>query len=310
MSFLVFTGVRPTGQIHLGNLSCLFRCFQLAKKKGSKILIMIADLHAYTDQPYQDSSVNIINVAKMIIALGRYFQMSKDQVFIFKQSENKDHVELCWRLQCVTPMHMLNTIVTTKSKTGIHSGLKNYPVMMAADMALYQPCTILVGPDQKQHLEFYNKLMNRILWKRISISDSLDRAVSIRDLRNIKDKMSKSSRSKYGIIDIGDTFENIQDKFNKANVEDLHNGISGLDNLHNIWNLLTDEDLPNTTALLRERLPHLVHQFLSTLRQYLDELTDKIVSEWLQAGLIFAKHISRRNMTSILTNMISKKNDH
>jgi tryptophanyl-tRNA synthetase len=151
---LVFSGVQPTGNLHLGNyLGAIKNWVQLQKKKPC--IFCIVDLHAITVAENRNKlEENTIEVLAAYIASG----IDPNKSIIFSQSSVAAHSELAWILSCHTPIGWLNRMTQFKDKAGKNKekaplGLYSYPVLMAADILLYKSTHVPVGEDQKQHLE-------------------------------------------------------------------------------------------------------------------------------------------------------------
>ena len=151
---LIFSGVQPTGNLHLGNyLGAIKNWVELQKK--TKCIFCIVDLHAITTQDNQNRILkNTREVAAAYIASG----IDPKKNIIFVQSNVTGHSELSWILSCHTPIGWLNRMTQFKDKAGKNKeraalGLYSYPVLMAADILLYKSTHVPVGEDQKQHLE-------------------------------------------------------------------------------------------------------------------------------------------------------------
>lgn len=150
----IFTGIKPSGAPHIGNyLSAIKPCIDLQSQYET--YIFIPDLHALTTvRNAQELKNNIIDVALDLLALG----LDPKKTVFFRQSDLPEHAELCWILSCITPFglmeraHAWKDALANKTKDPT-IGLFTYPVLMAADILLYQPDLVPVGKDQKQHVE-------------------------------------------------------------------------------------------------------------------------------------------------------------
>ncbi|MBU0458922.1 tryptophan--tRNA ligase [Patescibacteria group bacterium] len=150
----VLSGIQPSGQLHIGNYFGSIKPNLEFTEKSDQSLFFVADLHALTT--IQDASV--LNKAREDIVLD-YLACGFDpeKAIIFDQSQIPEHTELMWILSCITPMGLLERAVSYKDKVqkGIipSVGLFAYPVLMAADILLYDATHVPVGKDQKQHVE-------------------------------------------------------------------------------------------------------------------------------------------------------------
>lgn len=158
----IFSGVQPTNNLHLGNyLGAIKNWVEL--QKNNECIFCVVDLHALTI--YQKPEVlrqNILNATKTYLALG----VDSKKSMIFPQSDVKDHVELAWVLNTIAKMGEMERMTQFKDKAKQHAeninlGLFSYPVLMAADILLYDTDEVPVGEDQKQHVELTRDLALR-----------------------------------------------------------------------------------------------------------------------------------------------------
>ena len=194
----IISGVQPTGQIHLGNyLGAVRQWIELQKKE--EIICFIADLHSLT-VPYQPESLqeNIIQTAIAYLALG----IDPQKSIFFTQSQVKEHAELCWILNTVTPIGDLERMTQFKEKSrqfkkNINAGLLIYPILQAADILLYKAEGVPVGKDQVQHVEL-TRTIARKFNQRFGKTFPEPKAIlprmgaKIMSLNDPKKKMSKS----------------------------------------------------------------------------------------------------------------------
>ena len=259
---LVFSGVQPTGNLHLGNYLGAMKNFVDLQKK-MECIYCVVDLHAITVfQDPQELKKNILDTTAGFVACGLDFKKS----IIFNQSSVSGHSELAWILNCVSRVGWMNRMTQFKEKAGKNKenasvGLYVYPNLMAADILLYKATHVPVGDDQKQHLElardiaqkFNNdfKANNFFPIPEPLIQKKLSRVMSLRDGTK---KMSKSEESDYSRIDLQDSEDEINKKIKKAKtdsspipdkVEDLKNRPEAL-NLLNIYSFVTNTTVEKT----------------------------------------------------------------
>src|SRR5271168_260657 len=161
MKARVFSGVQPSGNLHIGNyLGALKNWVEI--QGGYESIWGIVDLHAVT--VYQDPAelrTKILETAALFLAVG----IDPKQSAIVAQSSVPEHAELAWMLTCVTPVGWLERMTQYKAKSQeqetIGDGLLQYPVLMAADILLYQAAIVPVGDDQSQHLELARDIAQR-----------------------------------------------------------------------------------------------------------------------------------------------------
>ncbi len=151
----ILTGIQSSGRPHLGNLlGAIIPAIELSKKPGNESFFFIADLHSLTTiKDAQTRTDNVQAVAAAWLAFG--FDIEKN--FLYRQSRIPEVCELTWYLNCLTPFPMLANAHSFKDKSerlaDVNAGLFTYPVLMAADIILYDAQFVPVGKDQKQHLE-------------------------------------------------------------------------------------------------------------------------------------------------------------
>jgi tryptophanyl-tRNA synthetase len=228
---LVFSGVQPTGNLHLGNyLGAIKQWVDIQNKHRS--LFCIVDMHAITiPQDPKELRKATLGIAAAYIACG----INPEKSAIFNQSAVSAHAELAWILNCNTPLGWLNRMTQFKEKAGKHkenasAGLYTYPVLMAADILAYNATHVPVGDDQKQHLELAREIANSFNHKygevfAIPEPIILAQAKRVMSLRDGAKKMSKSDESDYSRINLTDDAETIKLKFQKAKSDALE-GIS------------------------------------------------------------------------------------
>ena len=246
---LVFSGVQPTGNLHLGNYLGALKNFTSLQKE-MECIYCVVDLHAITI--YQKPSELLENVFKTVasfLAAG----LDPNKSIIFNQSAVSGHSELAWILNCVSRIGWLNRMTQFKDKAGSDKekasvGLYIYPNLMAADILLYKATHVPVGADQKQHLElsrdiaqkFNNdfKCENFFPLPEPLISKNISRIMSLRDGTK---KMSKSEESDYSRINLSDSADEINKKIKKAksDSEPIPDNLKSLEKKPEALNLLT-----------------------------------------------------------------------
>jgi len=194
----ILSGVQPTGSIHIGSYLGAVSQWKKLQTIG-ECIFFIADLHALTiPQEPKTFPKEVIETATELLAAG----LDPEKCIIFVQSEIKEHTELCWLLNTITPVGELMRMTQFKEKSrrfkgNINAGLLNYPVLQAADILLYQTDSVPVGKDQMQHLELTKTIarkFNQKYGKTFKVPESiiLQTGARIMALNNPKKKMSKS----------------------------------------------------------------------------------------------------------------------
>ena len=229
MSKKIFSGVQPTGNLHLGNfLGAIKNFVELNNDRENQCIFCVVDLHAITiKQDKEKLKNNIRETAATFIASG----IDPSKSIIFNQSEVHAHTEGSWMLSCMAPMGWLNRMTQFKEKAGKDKekasvGLYIYPILMASDILLYDATHVPVGEDQKQHLELtrdiaqkFNKDFNCEDFLKVPeplIKKDFSRIMSLKD--GLK-KMSKSDPSDLSRINLTDSKDEIINKIKKAKTD-------------------------------------------------------------------------------------------
>ena len=260
----IFSGVQPTGNLHLGNyLGSIQNFVQLNNDNKNECIFCVVDLHAITvSQDSKELKDNILETVATFIASG----IDPKKNIIFNQSQVSAHSEAAWILSCIARMGWLNRMTQFKEKAGKDKekasiGLYSYPVLMAADILLYDTTHVPVGDDQKQHLElcrdiaqkFNNdfKVENFFKINEPLIQKEFSRIMSLKD--GLK-KMSKSELSDLSRINLTDEKDIIINKIKKAktDTQPMPSSIEELNkrpeakNLIGIFSCLTESSLEKT----------------------------------------------------------------
>ena len=250
MSKKIFSGVQPTGNLHLGNyLGAIKNFVELNNDDENSCIFCVVDLHAITTrQNPNELRDNIRETVATFIACGIDSQKS----IIFNQSAVPAHSEAAWLLSCIGRMGWLNRMTQFKEKAGKDKekasvGLYSYPILMAADILLYDATHVPVGEDQKQHLELCRDIAQKFnndygLDDFLKIPEPLiqkefSRIMSLKDGTK---KMSKSELSDLSRINLTDDKDSIINKIKKAKTDPhpLPSSISELDKRPEAKNLL------------------------------------------------------------------------
>ena len=226
----IFSGVQPTGNLHLGNyLGAIKNFVELDNDNENECVFCVVDLHAITvNQDPKELKNNILETVATFVASG----IQPKKSIIFNQSQVSAHSEAAWVLSCTARMGWLNRMTQFKEKAGKDKerasvGLYSYPVLMAADILLYDTTHVPVGEDQKQHLELCRdiaqKFNNDFEENFFNIPEPLiqkefSRIMSLKD--GLK-KMSKSDPSDLSRINLTDNKDLIINKIKKAKTDNL-----------------------------------------------------------------------------------------
>ena len=222
----IFSGVQPSGNLHMGNYLGAIKNW-VSLQKSFECIFCIVDLHALTvKQNPKELPKNTLEVTAAYIASG----IDPEKTLIFNQSAVSVHAELTWILSCITPLGWLNRMTQFKEKAGKKKesavlGLYSYPVLMAADVLAYKATHVPVGEDQKQHLELardiagsFNRIYNTNFFP-LPEPQIFGEATRVMSLRDGMKKMSKSDESDFSRINMTDTKDLIVKKIQKAKTD-------------------------------------------------------------------------------------------
>ena len=312
----IFSGVQPTGNVHLGNyLGALRNWVTLQREYES--FFCIVNLHAITAR--QDPKLlteKTRELARIYLAVGIDPELST----IFIQSEVAEHAELTWLLNCIARMSELERMTQFKDKArkseNVGVGTFDYPVLMASDILLYQTDLVPVGEDQKQHLELTRDLairFNRDYGETFRIPEPFIPKVGARimSLSNPANKMSKSDDDANGCVRLLDDADSIQRKFKRA-VTDSGTAIKfdasrpAITNLLTIYQLLTGEAAEQVEAhfadkgyaQLKQELADAAIAFLEPLQKRARAIDDDELTRVLEQGAAKAHGIARKTLTT------------
>ncbi len=222
----IFSGVQPTGNLHLGNYLGAIRNF-VALQNDYDCVYCIVDMHAITQwQEPGELKANTREVTAAYLAAG----IDPKRCIIFNQSQVRAHAELAWVFNCVARLGWLNRMTQFKEKAGKHretasAGLYVYPNLMAADILLYKSTHVPVGEDQKQHLELTRdiaqKFNNDFGVELFPLTEPLilGAATRVMSLRDGKKKMSKSDASDASRVNMTDDADTIAKKVRRATTD-------------------------------------------------------------------------------------------
>lgn len=320
----VFSGVQPTGNLHLGNYLGAIRNW-VALQEDHECIYCVVDLHAITVfQDPAELTASTREVAAGLIAAG----IDPEKHILFNQSQNPDHASLAWVFNCVARLGWLNRMTQFKEKAGKHRenasvGLYAYPNLMAADILAYQATHVPVGEDQKQHLElardiaqkFNNDFKTDIFPQPEPLI--LGAAARVMSLRDGSNKMSKSDPSEYSRINFTDTADDIAQKIRKAKTdpEPLPSSSEGLEgrpeaeNLIGIFAALSNMSRDDVLAVnagkqfsgFKQDLTDLAVSVLGPINTEMQKLVadDAYIDDVLARGAVRARAISGPIMADI-----------
>ena len=326
MSKKIFSGVQPTGNLHLGNyLGAIKNFVNLNNDKDNECIFCVVDLHAITvKQDPNELRNNIRETVATFLASG----IDSNRSIIFNQSSVSAHAEGAWILSCVARMGWLNRMTQFKEKAGKDKekasiGLFSYPVLMAADILLYDTTHVPVGDDQKQHLELCRDIAqkfnndygvdNVLKVPEPLIQRNFSRIMSLKDGSK---KMSKSDVSDLSRVNLTDNKDEIVNKIKKAKTDSLPmpKNVNELDkrleakNLIGIFSSLNETSIEKTVEIFanknfsefKEKLSEIVVDKIEPISIEIKKLLkdqsllDKILLEGVEkANIIASKKIKR-----------------
>ena len=283
---LVFSGVQPTGNLHLGNYLGAVKRFVELQDANAMCIYCLVDLHAITNwQDPKELRQNTIEVTAAFLACG----LRQENSIIFNQSQVTAHTELAWIFNCVARIGWLNRMTQFKEKAGKNRenaslGLYCYPTLMAADILAYHATHVPVGEDQKQHLELtrdiatkFNNDFNNPDFFPIPEPIIEGTATRIMSLRDGTKKMSKSEASDMSRINLTDDSDSIRKKIQKAKTDpfELPSAKEELVNRPEAENLLGIY-----ATLANQSIEKTLEQFSgSDFKKLKDALSDILISE-------------------------------
>lgn len=315
-----FSGIQPSGNLHLGNYLGAIRNWVNQQDEYDNIF-SIVDLHALSLPTTRDGMVaNIRNLANTLLASG----IDPEKSILFVQSDVREHAELCWILSSVTQMGELRRMTQYKDKSGdqdegVSAALFMYPVLMIGDIILYDADKVPVGDDQKQHLELTRDIAYRFNQRYgetfvVPEPDIKPTGARIMGLDDPTKKMSKSSPNQNSYIALSDTADVIRKKIRRAVTDSGSEIVSGPDkpaltNLMSIFALLTDDTLDGVSekfigkgyGAFKQELAEVVVSALEPIQQRLLELEADpgIVDDILTRGAAEARKIASAKMALV-----------
>lgn len=317
MKQVILTGLRANNDLHIGNyLGALLPLVDMARGKAGEyqVNLFVPDLHSFTTPiDHSQLQAQIMQNLRVFVAAG--LPLDHDDVHIYRQSYIPAHSELTWILDCFTGFGEMSRMTQFKDKSAklnedrISVGLFNYPVLMAADILLYDAAYVPVGEDQTQHLEFTRDIatrMNNQFGELFTVPLPVpkqheffgkDQGLRIKDLIDPTKKMSKSDETGRGVIFLSDTPEAAAKKIMSATT-DSFNEIRydpkerpGISNLLQILALLAGRDLKDVIVQyegqtkygdLKKEVAEAVGNFLRDFQERLATVDDSSVQAKLE----------------------------
>jgi tryptophanyl-tRNA synthetase len=320
MKPILISGIQPTGRLHIGNyLGALKNFVELQNSGEYQCYFFIADLHSLTEQfDPKEKQQQILNLTADFLAAG----IDPKKSVIFLQSRIPAHSELSWILNTIASMGDLERMTQFKDKSerqkeNINAGLFDYPVLMAADILLYDANVVPVGDDQLQHLELTRALARRFNARFgetfVEPKDLLTKTPRVMSLKNPEKKMSKSQPESCLFID--DSPETIKEKLSRATT-DSGSEISynpetkpGISNLLDIYSAISGREIHEIVeefsgknySEFKNKLAEIVSDHFATFRERKKKLltSEKELKNILSAGSKKAAEVANKKITEV-----------
>ena len=326
----ILTGLRVNCEFTLGNfLGALLPMVRLANAHSDKsqINIFVPDLHSIIAEIDGELQQNLIKSLKYYLAAG--LQVNNN-VHFYRQSRVPAHSELCWILNCITPMGDLNRMTQYKDKSAgkdsVNVGIFDYPVLMAADILLYDAKYIPVGEDQFQHIELTRRIAERFnnrfgetfvlpaTPKEQAEFMHVDEGIRIRDLQNPEKKMSKSTAAENSKIMLSDDPAAVKKKIMSATTDSLGKISFDMFNQPGISNLLQIEALVNDMPLqdvistwagethygdLKQKAAESVSTMLEAFQAKFREIDDQTILDFFETGERYANQVANDKLYQV-----------
>ena len=314
----VFSGIQPSGLVHLGNLLGAINNWVKLSNENSKNYFCIVDLHSLTGLPNKNDLKKSINdTLKVLIASG----INTETSIIYTQSNLQEHAYLSWILSNFCQVGELQRMTQFKEKStsfGTHSGLLTYPILMASDILIHKANEVPVGDDQTQHLELTRNIAERFNTNYGEIfpipeKTSGKSGARLMSLRHPEKKMSKSSDDINGTIYFNDEKDNILKKF-KSSVTDSENIVRydlenkpGISNLIEIYAAVNDKEISETEkefensqyGEFKVAVAETVIDYLDPIKRNFDDLTTDNLKDIVVSNLKSAKDSAQKTINEV-----------
>ena len=323
----ILTGIRSNSVLTLGNfLGALLPMVRLANRHSDemRVNIFVPDLHSIISDVDGDLQTNIIRTIKYYLAAGLNVN---ENVHFYRQSYVPAHSELCWILNCVATMGETSRMIQYKEKSkgqeSCNVGIFDYPILMAADILLYDATYVPIGEDQFQHIELtrnlamrFNHKFGEIFTVQAATAEQVkfmgvSEGIRIRDLLNPEKKMSKSTEAENSKILLDDEPAKAAKKIMSATTDSLGKIKFDMFNQPGISNLLTIEALVTDTPLqdvilrwtgetrygeLKKKVAESVSVMLADFQEKLAQISDADVILLLEAGEKYANEVADKKL--------------
>lgn len=326
----ILTGIRSNSVLQLGNyLGAMLPMVRLANEysKDWQVNIFVPDLHSIISDVDGNLKENAIRTVKNYLAAGLEIN---ENVHLYRQSYVPAHSELCWILNCVATMGETSRMIQFKEKSkgqeSCNVGIFDYPILMAADILLYDATYIPLGEDQFQHIELtrnlamrFNNRFGEIFTVPAKTADQVkfmkaDEGIRIRDLLNPEKKMSKSTAAENSKIMLDDDPAKAAKKIMSATTDSLGKikydmfNQPGISNLLQIEALVTDTPLQDVIATwagethygdLKQKVASSVSAMLTDFQAKMAEIKDEDVIALLEKGEKYANEVANKKLLEV-----------
>ena len=314
----VFSGIQPSGLVHLGNLLGAINNWVKLSNENSKNYFCIVDLHSLTGLPNKNDLKKSINdTLKVLVASGINTKTS----VIYTQSSLQEHAYLSWILSNFCQVGELQRMTQFKEKAasfGTHSGLLTYPILMASDILIHKANEVPVGDDQTQHLELTRNIAERFNSNYGEIFPIPEKTsgrsgARLMSLRHPQNKMSKSSDDINGTVYFNDEKDNILKKF-KSSVTDSENIVKydpknkpGISNLIEIYAAVNDKEISETEKEFENSqygefkiaVAETVIDYLDPIKKNFHDLTSDNLEDIVVSNLKSAKNSAQKTIIEV-----------
>ena len=320
MSKIVYSALQPSGKLTIGNYLGSIKNFKKLQDEY-ECFFNVADLHSIT-VPQEPKSIRERSLDLIAIFLASGLDPEKSTLFV--QSHVSQHASLAWVLNCMSYMGQLSRMTqfkekSQKSEENLNAGLFTYPVLMAADILLYQTDLVPVGVDQKQHLELARDLairFNNKYSQTFTVPEGIigKETGKIMNLKNPEKKMSKSEPDQNSFILLLDDEQTIKRKISKAVTDSMANfdyndeqkGLKNLINMYIAFSNKTKEEIilkykNENYSVFKEDLGQLISDSLKDLREkYFEYIKDKqYLEKVMEQGAQKASYIANKTLRKV-----------
>lgn len=306
----ILTGLQPSGALHIGNYFAALAPQVALSKTDADVFLMVADYHALTS--VRDGALlrsYIYDLVRDYLAAG----IDPERVTLFRQSDNQDHMELAWVLQCLVSVKFLELAHAYKDKVAkgldANAGLFNYPMLMAADIVLYDVDQVPVGEDQRQHLEYAREAVSKF---------NLAYGETLKEPKEIIEKSvgvvpgtdgKKMSKSYKNTIPVFGTREEIEKAVLSIVTDSSGDRPEHVYAIHKVLYEQTGRPLTELDALydahhgkykaLKDALTADLDAFIAPMREKRERISDAYIKEVLAAGAAKARAVSSQTLARV-----------